>query len=237
MKIDTKDIVILRNKTSAGMALCKEALEASSGNIEEAVKYINARSDVVSRLHNLTGAKIGLCKIALNDSDQDFEAAVKLIEERGWATDSVEVEQSVGEGCIGVYLHGVDRRTAALVEVSSITDFVARNEDFIKLANELAIQAAAMKPRYVDRASVPEEKIKELTDLYNREVKEEGKPDEIAGKIVEGKMNKFYSENCLMEQKWFKDESLTIREYVDQMIGQLGEPITVKRVLVWEFGK
>ncbi|MCA9375157.1 elongation factor Ts [Candidatus Dojkabacteria bacterium] len=237
MKVDVKDIVMLRNKTSAGMALCKEALEASKGSIEEAIEYINKKSDVVSRLHNVTGAKIGLCKIALGDSDQDFEAAVKLIEDRGWATDSVEVEQSVGEGAIGVYLHGVDRRTAALVEVSCLTDFVARNEDFIKLTNELAIQAAATKPMYVDSSSIPEEKIKELTELYRREAKEEGKPEEMLDKIVQGKLNKFYSENCLLDQKWFKDESQTMREYIDQMIGQLGEPLTVKRVLVWQFGK
>jgi elongation factor Ts len=235
---EAKDIMALRAKTSAGIALCKEALEDADGNMDEAIKYVNARSDVVSRLHNMTGAKIGLAKLAFADAEQDFEKAIELIKERGWEKDGVEAGCAVdGHGMIGTYVHGTDRRTVALVEVWCLTDFVAKNEKFITFANELAQQAAAMKPEYVNMEAVPAEKVEEMKDLFLREVKEEGKPDNIAEKIVEGKLNKFYAEKCLMQQKWFKDDSKTISNFVDETIGQLGEAITLKKVLVWEFGK
>lgn len=236
-KIDAKDIMALRRKTSAGIALCKEALESSKGDMEKAIKYVNEHSDVVSRLHNMTGAKVGLCKIALADSDQDFEGAVAIIKERGWDSAPVEADDGTGEGMIGTYVHGTDRRTVALVEVSCLTDFVAKNDQFVDFCNTLAMQAAAMKPEYVSKEDVPKKKLKELTELFKREAKEEGKPANMMDKIVEGKMDKFYSEKCLLEQKWFKDDSKRIQNLVDEAIGGLGEPLVVKRVLVWEFGK
>lgn len=232
-----KEIMLLRQKTSAGIALCKEALEANDGDMEKAVAYVNERSDVVSRLHNMTGAKIGLCKIALADAEQDFEKALEIVKERGWETAPVEDDGNIGEGMIGTYVHGTDRKTVALVEVKCLTDFVARNDAFIEFANNLAMQAAAMKPQYVSRESIPAEKLEELTELFNKEVEQEGKPEEIRGKIVEGKLNKFYADNCLLEQKWFKDDSKTIQNLLDEAIGQLGEALTVERLLVWEFGR
>lgn len=235
--IQAKDIMALRQKTSAGIGLCKEALEASKGDMEKAIKYVNERSDVVSRLHNMTGAKVGLCKIALNDADQDFEKALEIIKERGWETAPVEADGEVGEGMIGTYIHGTDRRTVGLVEVSCLTDFVANNDQFIEFCNNLAMQAAAMKPEFVSKDDIPEEKMKEMEELFKREAKEEGKPEKIMDKIIEGKMEKFYAEKCLLQQKWFKDDSKTMQNIVDEAIGGLGEPLTVKRVLVWEFGK
>lgn len=228
---------MLRNKTSAGIGLCKEALEASGGDMDKAVAYINEKSDVIGRLHDMTGAKIGLCKLAFADADGDFEKALALINERGWATDSVEASEKVGEGMIGSYVHGTDRKTVALVEVQCLTDFVARNEQFVEFANELAKQAAAMKPTYVDRESVPAEKVAELTDLYTREAKEEGKPEQIMEKIIQGKLDKYFQENTLLEQKWFKDESKTMQNLLDEAIQKLGESIKVRRIIVWEFGK
>lgn len=236
MAIDTKDILMLRKKTSAGMALCKEALVQAKGDMEEAVKYINEKSDVISRLHNMTGAKIGLCKLAFKDAEKDFEKAVELINERGWATDAIEGE-TPKEGVIGCYVHNIDRKTVSMVEVECITDFVAKNQDFIDFANELAIQAAAMKPEYVSKDDVPQEKLDELKDLFKREAEEEGKPENIMEKIIEGKLQKFYSEKCLLEQKWFKDDTKTMANLLDEAIGKIGEPLKVRRLLVWEFGK
>ncbi len=233
-----KEIMLLRAKTSAGMGLCKEALDNSDGDMEKAVDYINKKSDVISRLHNLTGARLVLCKLAFKDAEKDFEKAVELINERGWATDSVESEEGeVKNGITGCYLHIIDRRTVALVDVECSTDFVAKNEKFVEFANELAIQTAAMKPVYVSKEDVPQEKIDELKELYKREALEDGKPENILEKIIEGKLEKFYSENCLLEQKWFKDDSKTMRNLLDEAIGALGEPLKVKRLLVWEFGK
>lgn len=234
---DAKDIMALRQKTSAGIALCKEALEASDGNMEKAIAYVNDRSDVVGRLHNMTGAKIGLTKIALADADQDFEKALELIKERGWETAPVEADDSIGEGMIGTYVHGTDRKTVALVEVSCLTDFVARNDAFVTFANELAMQAAAMKPMYVSVEGIPEKDLADAKEMFLREIKEEGKPEKIHEKILEGKLSKFYAEKCLMNQKYFKDDSKTVSNLVDEAISKLGEAISVKRLTVWEFGK
>lgn len=237
-KYSASDIVLLRAKTSAGIGLCKEALEHTDGDIEKAIAYINEKSDVVSRLHNMTGAKIGLCKIALQDADQDFEKALAIIKERGWESDPVDSnDEKVGEGVIGVYHHGTDKKTVALVELQCITDFVARNEAFLELANEFAKQVAAMKPKYISKESIPADKLEELKELFIREAKEEGKPENIFDKIVEGKMAKYCEENCLLEQKWFKDDSKTMQNLFDEAISKMGEALTIKRILLWEFGK
>ncbi len=236
MEINTKDILLLRKKTSAGMALCKEALVNAEGDMEKAIAYINEKSDVISRLHNMTGAKIGLCKLAFKDAEKDFEKAIEIINERGWATDVME-DEGPKEGVIGCYVHNIDRKTVAMVEVECLTDFVAKNQDFINFANELAIQTAAMKPEYVNKESVPKDKVDEMTDLFKREAEEEGKPENILDKIVEGKLQKFYSEKCLLEQQWFKDETKTMANLLDEAINKLGEPLKVRRLMVWEFGK
>lgn len=237
MGVTIEDIKSLREKTSAGMALCKEALVACEGDFQKATQYINERSDAVSRLRDLTGAKIGLCKMALEDAGNEFDKAVELINERGWNNPVGAGSDEVKEGVIDVYLHGVDRKLFSVVEVHCKTDFVARNDDFRKFVHELALQIAATKPKYVSREEVPAEKLEEIKGTFEREAKQEGKPENMLEKIIEGKLNKFYTENCLMEQKWFKDESKTIRNLFDEMVTKLGEPLTIKRILFWELGK
>jgi elongation factor Ts len=237
MGVSIDDIKTLRAKTSAGMGLCKEALEKSEGDMQKAVEYINSRSDVISRLRNLTGAKIGLCKLALEECDKDFEKAVELIKEKGWDEPIGDEEAEKGEGVIETYLHGTDYKLAALVEVKCKTDFVARNDDFRAFAHELALQVAAMKPEFVSKENIPAKELEEITTLFKKEVEQEGKPANIADKILEGKLNKYFAEKCLLEQKWFKDDSKTIQQLVDEITQKLGEPISVRRLLVWEFGK
>ncbi|HOF79275.1 MAG TPA: hypothetical protein PLA45_02920, partial [Candidatus Dojkabacteria bacterium] len=117
MNITVDDIRSLRNKTSAGMGLCKEALTKSEGDMAKAIEYINERSDVISRLRNLTGAKIGLCKLAYDEAEKDFEKAVALINERGWNDPIGDEEVEIGEGIIESYVHGREQRLVALVEV------------------------------------------------------------------------------------------------------------------------
>ena len=166
MAVTIDDIKNLRAKTSAGMGLCKEALEHAEGDVDKAIAYINEKSDVVSRLHNLTGAKIGHCKLAFADADNDFEKAVELIRERGWndaAGDEPEVKK---EGIIEVYTHGVEKRLVSLVEIQCKTDFVSSNEDFRAFAHEIALQVAATKPEYVSKESIPQEQIDKLKDVY-----------------------------------------------------------------------
>ena len=238
MSISVEDIKLLRAKTSAGMVLCKEALEKSNGDMQKAVEYINSKSDVITRLHNLTGAKIGHCKLVLEETGNDFEKAVELIKERGWDEPiEPEGEEKKGEGVIDVYLHGKEQKLVALVEVSCKTDFVARNEDFRSFVHEIVLQIAAMKPQYISKDDISSKKLDELKDVFEKEAKSDGKPSNMLEKIVEGKMNKYVEENCLLEQKWFKDESKKIQNLLEEAITKLGEPIEVKRMLVWEFGK
>jgi elongation factor Ts len=234
--VKVEDIKQLRARTSAGMALCKEALEKTGGDMEAAIEYINERSDVIARLHNLTGAKIGLCKMALEETKKDFEKAVELIKERGW-DEPIEPECEAGNGIIDSYLHGTDQKLASLVEVKCKTDFVAKNEEFKEFVHELSLQVAAMKPQYVSKDQIPEDEQKELKERFKKEAAAEGKPEDMLAKIVEGKLNKYYQENCLLEQKWFKDESKTIKNLLDEAMTKLGEPLEVRRILYWEFGK
>lgn len=237
MAISIEDIKNLRNKTSAGMALCKEALEKSDGDMAKATEYINERSDVMGRLHNLTGAKIGLCKLAYEDAGKDFEKAVEIIKERGWDAPIEEENDVKSEGIIDCYVHGQDQRLVSLVEVNCKTDFVAKNDDFKSFVHEIALQVAAMKPEFVSKEDIPEEEIVKIKEVFAKEVEAEGKPKEIAEKIVEGKLNKYFSEKCLLEQKWFKDESKTIGALLDENTQKLGEPLKISRILVWELGK
>ena len=237
MGVSVEDIKKLRAKTSAGMALCKEALDKSDGDMDKAVEYINDRSDVIGRLHNLTGAKIGLCKLAFEEMGKDFEKTVDLIKERGW-DEPIEPEGcEIGNGVIDSYLHGTDQKLASLVEVKCKTDFVAKNDEFKDFVHELSLQVAAMKPEFVSKDDISEERVKELTDTFTKEVEAEGKPENILPKIVEGKLSKYFEEKCLLEQKWFKDESKTIRNLLDEAVTKLGEPLEVRRILYWEFGK
>jgi elongation factor Ts len=236
MGVSVEDIKKLRAKTSAGMGLCKEALEKSDGDMDKAIEYINERSDVIGRLHNLTGAKIGLCKLALEETGKNFEKAVELIKEKGW-DEPIEPECEIGNGIIDTYLHGTDQKLASLVEVKCKTDFVAKNDEFKAFAHELSLQIAAMKPKYISKDKIDPKDIDELIDTFRKEVKAEGKPEEMSEKIVEGKLNKYYQENCLLQQKWFKDESKTIQNLLDEAMTKLGEPLEITRILYWEFGK
>ena len=237
MSVKVQEIKELRAKTSAGMALCKEALVKSNGDMQKAVEYINERSDVIGRLRNLTGAKIGLCKLALEDAEKDFEKAVKIIKERGWDEPIGEDIGEKVEGVIESYVHGKEQKLAALVEVTCKTDFVARNEDFREFAHEVVLQVAAMKPEFVSKDEISEEKKSELKELFEKEAESEGKPDNIREKIVEGKLMKYYSEKCLLEQKWFKNEEKTMGDLLDEAVQKLGEPIVISRMLIWEIGK
>jgi elongation factor Ts len=236
-KVTVDDIKTLRAKTSAGMVLCKEALVKSDGDMKKAVEYINERSDVIGRLHSLTGAKIGLCKLAYEDAEKDFEKAVELIKERGWDDPVAGDTDGKAEGVIDAYVHGTDRKLVALAEVTCKTDFVAKNEDFRAFVHEIALQVAAMKPEFISRDDIGEEKIKDLKETFTKELAEEKKPKEMLEKIVEGKLNKYLGEKCLLEQKWFKDESKTMGALLDETIQKIGEPLKITRILIWELGK
>ncbi len=236
MGVSIEDIKMLRAKTSAGMALCKEALVDAGGDMAKAVEYINKRSDVISRLRNLTGAKIGLCKMAFEEAAQDFEKAVAIINERGWNEPTADETIEKGEGVVETYLHGTDHKLASMVEVKCKTDFVAKNDEFRAFAHEIALQVAAMKPLFVSKDSISEKELEKMKVIFTKEAESEGKPENIREKIVEGKLSKYFAEKCLLEQKWFKDESKTMSNLLDETTQKMGEPIQITRILFWEFG-
>jgi elongation factor Ts len=191
---------------------------------------------MIVRLHNLTGAKIGMCKVALSETDKNFEKAVDLIKEKGWDEPIGPENDQAENGVIDAYLHATNQKLASLVEVKCQTDFVAKNEEFKEFVHELSLQVAAMKPEYISRDDISEKEREEIKELFAKEAKEEGKPENMITKIVEGKLNKYYQEKCLLEQKWFKDESKTIKNLLDEAITKLGEPLEIRRILYWEFG-
>jgi elongation factor Ts len=174
--------------------------------------------------------------MAFEEAEKDFEKAVALINERGWNEPLGDEEMQKGEGVIETYLHGTDHKLAAMVEVQCKTDFVAKNDDFRAFVHEIALQVAAMKPLYVSKESLDENEVANMKDIFTKEAQSEGKPAEMMERIVEGKMSKYYSEKCLLEQKWFKDESKTIANLLDEAVQKLGEPLVITRICFWEFG-
>lgn len=190
----------------------------------------------VKKLRLQTGAGINLCKEALESSNGDVEKALMFIRKKGALKAEKRADRLTSQGVIGFYLHGVDNRVAALVELNCETDFVARNEEFRKLAHELAMQVAAMKPLYVDRDSVPAEVLSEEKQMLKDSDELKKKPKAIVDKILDGKLEKFYEENCLMEQRYFKDESLKIADLVNEAIAKIGEKINVSRIYRMEVG-
>ncbi|MFH1546993.1 MAG: translation elongation factor Ts [bacterium] len=185
---------------------------------------------LVEQLREKSGAGVILCKEALEDSDGDIKKAMDYIRKKGAAKFAKRAERNASEGVIGVYIHGVDQKTAALVELNCETDFVARGEDFRNLAHDLAMQVAAMSPEYVDRNSVPKEALEKERQLIKESDDLKGKPENMVDKIVEGKLEMFYEEKCLMDQKFFKDNDLKVQDLIHDAVAKIGEKIEVSRI-------
>lgn len=186
--------------------------------------------DDVKVLRESTGAGINLCKEALEKAKGDYEKAMDYVRQKGAAKAGKRAGRVASEGVIGVYLHGVDQKTASLVELNCETDFVARNKEFRDLAHELAMQVAAMCPKYVDKGSVPKAILEKEKKILKDSDDLKGKPDNIMEKILEGKLSKFYEENCLMEQKYFKDDSLRIEDLINEAVAKIGEKIVIGQI-------
>ncbi|MBN1373984.1 elongation factor Ts [Candidatus Dojkabacteria bacterium] len=238
MVVTIDQIKALRAKTGAGLGICKEALVAEKGDESKAIEYVNKRSDVIVRLFNATGAKLALCKVAFKDADKNYEKALAIIEERGWGkpVDESKVNTSCS-GVIGTYVHGTDHKTVALVELTCTTDSVATNEQFRELAHDIAMQVAAMNPKYVSSESLPESEKKKLMEEWAEEFKAQGKPENVIEGIVKGKFDTFCKENCLTAQVYFKDDEKTISDILNENTVKFGEKIDVRRFLLWRLGE
>jgi len=193
-------------------------------------------TQMIKELREKTGAGIVDCKKALQEAGGDIEKAVEILRKKGAAKAAKKAERATAEGIVVSYIHA-GGKVGALVELNCETDFVARTEDFKALGHEIAMQVAAMAPEYVSREEVPAEVVEKEKEVLKEQALAEGKPEHIVEKIVEGRLSKFFSEKCLLEQPWIKDDSKTIQDLLTEYITKLGENIKVKRFCRFEVGK
>ncbi|HHU04761.1 MAG: translation elongation factor Ts [Saccharofermentanales bacterium] len=193
-------------------------------------------AQMVKELREMTGAPMMDCKKALSATDGDMDAAVKWLREQGIASAEKKSGRITAEGIVDSYIHG-EGRIGVLLEVNIETDFAAKNEDFRKLVKDIAMQIAAMSPRYVRREEVPQEVLEQELEIAKETARKEGKPEHIIEKIAEGKVEKFYSEFCLLEQAFIRDDSKTVDQVVKELIAIIGENISVRRFARFEMGE
>jgi elongation factor Ts len=191
-------------------------------------------ADQVKQLRDMTGAGMMECKKALAETGGDLNKAVDALRKAGIAKAEKRADRTASQGRIEAYVH--DNRIGVLIEVNCETDFVARTDDFKVLCKDLAMQAAAASPDYVRREEVPAERIARERAIYVEQVKNEGKPAAMLDKIVDGKLNKFYAEVCLMEQPFIKDDKKTIDQLVKEISARTGENVVVRRFVRFRLG-
>lgn len=183
---------------------------------------------LVTQLRSQTGAGMMDAKLALEESSGDFEKAVEALRKKGLAKAAKKADRETHEGRVHAYIHS-NGKLGALVEVLCETDFVARNEAFISLCNDIAMHVSATDPLYLSRADVPAEVVEKEKTIYREEMQAQAKPADVVEKIVEGKLNKWFSEVVLMEQSFIKEDDKTIEEYLKSRIATLGENMQIKR--------
>jgi elongation factor Ts len=193
-------------------------------------------ASAVKELRERTGVGMMDCKNALVESDGDMEKAIEILRSKGLAKAAKKAGRIASEGLVEAYIHG-GGRIGVLVEINSETDFVAKTADFKTLCRDIALQVAAAKPEYVDKDEVPAEILEKEKTILKAQALNEGKPEKIIEKIIEGRIVKFYEENCLMEQSFIKDPDKKVRDVVNATIAKLGENIVVRRFARYEVGE
>ena len=191
---------------------------------------------MVKELREKTGAGIMDCKGALAECDGDMSKAVDFLRKKGLATAAKRAGRSMTEGIIESYIH-MNNKLGVLVEVNCETDFVAKNDDFKEFAKNIAMHIAATNPVGIRPEDVPEETINREKEIYRGLVLEMGKPEKIADKIVEGKMQKYFKESCLMNQVYVRDPDITVEDLLNEMIAKIGENISIKRFARFRIGE
>lgn len=194
--------------------------------IESSLNMIDAKT--VSELRAMTGAGIVECKKALEEANGDVAAAAEALRKKGIVKAAGKADRQTSEGLVYAYVHG-NGKVGAMVEVLCETDFVARTEAFKQVCHDVALQIAAMNPLYVSKDQIPAEVVEKEKEIYTAEIAGSGKPPEIVAKIVEGKLAKWRSEICLLDQAFIKDEDKTVEDVVKEAIAKTGENIQIKR--------
>jgi elongation factor Ts len=190
----------------------------------------------VKELRERTLAPIMDCKKALQEAEGNFDKAIDLLRERGLKTSQKKATRSAKDGLVSAYIHP-GGKIGVLVEVNCETDFVARTEDFKELVKNLSMQIAASNPLYLNREDVPLAVLEKEKDIYRNQALREGKPEKILDKIIAGKIEKFFSEVCLVEQSYVREPEVTIKELLDSSIGKLGENIIIRRFCRYQLGE
>ena len=194
-----------------------------------------SQMELIKKLREATGAGMMDVKRALEDAGWDEEKAVQLLRERGAMKAAKKADREAREGIIGHYIHH-NQRVGVLVELNCETDFVARNELFQNLAKDLAMHIAMMNPRYVSAEEIPAEALEKERQIYIQAALNEGKPQQIAEKIAEGRLKKYLEEVVLLEQPFVKDDKVKVKELIQQAIAKIGENIVVRRFCRFELG-
>ena len=191
-------------------------------------------ASMVKELREKTNAGMMDCKKALVEADGDMDTAFDLLRKRGLDIAAKKSSRATKEGVIGSYIHS-NGKIGVLVEVSCETDFVAKNEEFKEFVKDLTLQVASAFPQYLSREEIPEEVIAKEKEIYSEQVK--GKPENIIDKIVDGKLEKFYKQVCLIDQLFVKDDKKTINDLIKDKIAKLGENMTIKRFVRFQVGE
>ncbi len=189
----------------------------------------------IAKLREMTGAGMMDAKKALTEANGNMEGAIDLLRKSGAAKAAKKAERTTAEGRVQTYMHG-NGKLAVMVEVMCETDFVARNEDFIAFCQDLAMHIAAASPQYTSREEVPADVVEREKNLHREQLAAEGKPAEVVEKILEGKMNKFYEEIVLLDQKFVKDDELTISQVLEGKVLKIGENLKIGRFVRMNLG-
>ncbi len=193
-------------------------------------------ADMVKELRDSTGAGMMDCKKALTEANGDTTKAAEILREKGIAKAVKKAGRIAAEGIVDSYIHG-DGRIGVLIEVNTETDFAAKNEDFKAFVKDVAMQVAATKPDYVRREEVPADIVEKEKEILKAQALNEGKPEKIIEKMVEGRIDKFYKEICLLEQPFIKDPDKTVQQLLTEKVAVIGENISIRRFVRFEKGE
>jgi len=193
-------------------------------------------TEMIKELRTETGSGVLDCRKALEQAGGDFQKAVDHLREKGLATAMKRADRITSEGVVELYSHG-NGRVGVMVEINCETDFVARSEAFRKLAHEIALQIAAGEPRFISEAEVPEDFLAYESEIARKRALDEGKPEGVVVKIVEGRLDKIKDEICLLRQPYIRDENMTVEQLMLQNIAAIGENIVIRRFERWELGE
>ena len=190
----------------------------------------------IKELREKTGVGIMDCKTALKECDGDIIKAIDYLRKKGIATAKKRSSRTTSQGQVMSYIHA-GGKIGVLVEVNCETDFTGKNEEFASFVKDLAIQIAATSPTAIDRESIPQDILEKEREIYATQAKESGKPEKVIEKIVEGKLKKFFSEVCLLEQPFVKNPDITVQDLINEMIAKTGENIVMRRFVRFQLGE